>query len=98
MFYCDGTRHLSLLMKQMFHCDGTRHFSTAHKRSGLTDITNHFPSGGSWVLALVFYCDGTRHLIKEVAILTLLHIFRLVVHGFWLLCFIVMVLDIFPCS
>jgi hypothetical protein len=72
--------------------------SAAHKRSGHTGITTQFPSGGSWVLALMFYCDGTRHLIKEVALLTLLHIFRLVVHGFWLLCFIVMVLDIFPCS
>ena len=46
VFYCDGTRHLSLLMKQMFHCDGTRHFSAAHKRSGLTDTTTLNPYSG----------------------------------------------------
>jgi hypothetical protein len=123
MFYCDGTRHLSLLIKQIRLCFIVMVLdmcSAAHKRSGRTGITTQFPSGGSWVLALMFYCDGTKHLsllikqirlcfivmvldifprlIKEVALLTLLHNFRLVVHGFWLLCFIVMVLDIFPCS
>ena len=56
--------------------------SAAHKRSGRTGITTQFPSGGSWVLALMFYCDGTKHLSLLIKQIRL--------------CFIVMVLDIFP--